>query len=315
MAVSKTSGTRYYIGPVVDTDAIQALTDEDAVTYFEGLSWTEVEEIESFGSFGDTAATVSFASVKDRRMRKYKTTRDGGTMAIVCGRDPLDAGQIALAAAERTDFNYAFKVVFADHRDADHTDSVEYFGGMVISRPTNLGGVGDITKQDFNVEVNTAIYAVPSDSSVVPVNLVLPSIIGAQVRVGYTLTAIEGEWTGEPTSLPLSMAARCVGQRHVRQRVGGRHEPDLCPGGWRHRRLASGPGHRRQRRRLLDGRQLARDHPDHRGLVLSTSRAREGPPFRRGRRPQPRHPGIHHPAGRQHGRQGIRFQQGGPRSQ
>jgi hypothetical protein len=114
VAVSKTSGTRYYIGPVVDTDAIQALTDEDAVTYFEGLSWTEVEEIESFGSFGDTAATASFASVKDRRMRKYKTTRDGGTMAIVCGRDPLDAGQIALAAAERTDFNYAFKVVFAD---------------------------------------------------------------------------------------------------------------------------------------------------------------------------------------------------------
>jgi hypothetical protein len=200
VAVSKTSGTRYYIGPVVDTDAIQALTDEDAVTYFEGLSWTEVEEIESFGSFGDTAATASFASVKDRRMRKYKTTRDGGTMAIVCGRDPLDAGQIALAAAERSDFNYAFKVVFADHRDADHTDSIEYFGGMVISRPTNLGGVGDITKQDFNVEVNTAIYAVPSDSSVVPVNLVLPSIIGTQVRVGYTLTAVEGEWTGEPTS-------------------------------------------------------------------------------------------------------------------
>lgn len=33
-----------------------------------------------------------------------------------------------------------------------------------------------------------------------PTNVVPPSVTGAQVRVGYTLTAVEGEWTGYPTS-------------------------------------------------------------------------------------------------------------------
>jgi ribosomal protein L19 len=201
MAVSKTAGTRFYIGPDVNPDTIEAMIDADAVTYFEGLSgWTEVEEIESFGDLGDNSEVATFASVKDRRMRKFKTIRDAGTMVIVCGRDPLDAGQVALVAAEKADLSYAFKIVYADHRDADHTDSVEYFAGMVMSRPTNLGDKSAMTKNTFNIGVETAVYAVPSDSSVVPVNLVLPSIIGTQVRVGYTLTAVEGEWTGEPTS-------------------------------------------------------------------------------------------------------------------
>lgn len=203
MAVSKTSGTKFYIGPVVDVNAIQALSDVDAVAFFEAISggeWTEVEEIENYGEHGDTSDVASFASVSDRRMRKFKTTRDAGTMALTVGRDPLDDGQIALVAAEKTDFNYAFKIEYADARTDDYTDSIDYFGGMVMSRPVNVGGVKDITKRTFSIGVNTAIYEVPSASSVVPANLTLPSIVGTQVRVGYTLTAIEGEWSGEPTS-------------------------------------------------------------------------------------------------------------------
>lgn len=201
MSVSKTAGARFYIGTDVNPDTIEAMTDEDAVTYFEGLSgWVEVEEIESFGDLGDNSEVTNFASVKDRRVRKFKTTRDAGTMAIVCGRDPLDAGQVALVAAEKTDLNYAFKLVYADHRDDVHSDSVEYFAGMVMSRPTNLGGNADVTKQTFNIGVNTAVYAVPSDDLAVATNLVLPSIVGTAVQVGVTLTAIEGEWTGNPTS-------------------------------------------------------------------------------------------------------------------
>lgn len=201
MAVSKTAGAKFYIGSDVNTDTIEAMTDNDAVTYFEGLSgWVEVEEVESFGDLGDNSQEVTFASVADRRVRKMKTTRDAGTMAIVCGRDPLDAGQIALVAAEKTDLNYAFKIVYADHRDDVHTDSVEYFAGMVMSRPTHIGGVQDVTKRTFNIGVNTAVYEVLTDDLAVPTNLVLPSIVGVQVRVGFTLTAVVGEWANNPTS-------------------------------------------------------------------------------------------------------------------
>lgn len=166
MAIHKTAGARFYIGPVSNPDTIEAMTDENALAFFEAIadgSWTEIEEIESFGDLGDNSEVATFASVADRRLRKLKTTRDAGTMAVVCGRDPLDEGQIALIAAERTDYNYAFKLVYADARDADHSPSTEYFAGMVLSRPTNIGGVQDITKRTFNIGVNTAIYADDSD--------------------------------------------------------------------------------------------------------------------------------------------------------
>lgn len=202
MAVSKTSGTKLYIGPVVNTDTIGAMSDSAAVAFFEAIvegDWAEVGEIESFGDIGDNSEVATFASVANRRVRKMKTTRDAGTMAIVCGRDALDEGQNALIAAEKTDFNYAFRIVYADARDANHTDSVEYFGGMAMSRPTNLGSGKDVTKRTFNLGVNTAVYEVPSANEVEPTNLIRPSIVGTAVQVGVLLTALEGEWTGGPT--------------------------------------------------------------------------------------------------------------------
>lgn len=214
MAIHKTAGARLYIGPVANPDTIEAMTDEDALSYFDGISggdWTEVEEIESFGDLGDNSEVATFASVKDRRVRKVKTTRDAGTMAIVCGRDALDAGQIALIAAEKTDNNYAFKIVYADARDEDHTTSTEYFAGMVMSRPTNLGGVQDITKRTFNIGVNTAVYEVPSDSTVAPSNTTRPSIIGSSLAQGSVLTADEGVWDGNPTSFTYQWQADTSG--------------------------------------------------------------------------------------------------------
>lgn len=201
--IDTTAGTRLFIGPVVNINSIKAMTDEDAVSFFEAISggdWIEVEEIESFGELGDNSEVATFVSVKDRRVRKLKTTRDAGTMAVVVGRDPLDPGQAALKAAEKLDYNRAFKVLYPDAADDEHTNSIEYFGGLVLSRPTNLAGAADVTKRTFNIGVNTAVYEVVSESSVVATNLVLPSIIGAAVQVGVELTAIEGEWTGEPSS-------------------------------------------------------------------------------------------------------------------
>jgi len=203
MAVSKTSGTRFFIGPDVNPDTIRAMSDSNAVDFFEAIDsgdWVEVEEIESFGELGDNTEVATFSNVKDRRVRKFKTTRDAGTMAIVVGRDPLDPGQIAMEDAEKTDLNYAFKIIYADRRDEDHTDSVEYFGGVVLSRPVNLGGNQDITKRTFNLAVNSAIYVVASESSIAPTILELPSIIGASVQVGVELEVLEGTWTGSPTS-------------------------------------------------------------------------------------------------------------------
>jgi hypothetical protein len=166
MAIHKTAGARFYIGPVVNVDTIEAMDEAAALAFFEAIAaedWTEVEEIESFGDLGDNSDVTTFANVKDRRVRKMKTTRDAGTMAIVCGRDPLDDGQVALIAAEKTDYNYAFKIVYNDARTEDYSPTTEYFGGMVMSRPTNIGGVQDVTKRTFNIGVNTAVIEDATD--------------------------------------------------------------------------------------------------------------------------------------------------------
>lgn len=161
MATHNTAGTRFYIGPVVDKDTLKVLSNAAGVANFEAVAeedWTEVEEIESFGRLGDTSQTNSFTAVKDARVDKKKTTRDAGTLALVCGNDRLDDGQIALAAAEGTPFNYRFKVAYNDARDDDYSPSTDYFAGMVLSKEVNLGDVQARTKREFNIAINTQIF-------------------------------------------------------------------------------------------------------------------------------------------------------------
>lgn len=164
MAIHKTAGSKFYIGPVVDADALNAMTDYDAVNYFESLSgqWTEVEEVEDMGEHGDTSEAINFTAVGNRRVRKLKGPRDAGTKNVVVGRDPLDDGQVALLAAEATDFNYAFKVEHVDARAENFTDSVEYFGGLVMSRRVQQGQVNSVTRRTFPIGINTAIWEVAS---------------------------------------------------------------------------------------------------------------------------------------------------------
>ena len=166
MAISTSAGARFFIGQTVNVDSIEAMTDEAAMTFFEAIAeelWTEVEEVESISQFGDTSQVANFVSLGKRRVRKLKTTNDAQTTTLMVGRDPLDAGQIALAAAQKTDFNYALRVIYNGARDVNYSPSTEYFGGMVLSRPTTIGAATDITKRSFEIAINTAIYEDPSD--------------------------------------------------------------------------------------------------------------------------------------------------------
>lgn len=164
--VTKTAGTRFYIGPEVNVFDIIQGTDEAALAAFEAYvdnDWTEVEQIEGFGDLGDTSNTNAFTSVKDTREITFVTTRSGSTLAVVCGLDPLDDGQIALADAQKEGKNYAFKIVYNDVRAAGYSPSTDYFVGIVLSKPKNLGGVQDVTKRTFNIKLQTDLYEDPTD--------------------------------------------------------------------------------------------------------------------------------------------------------
>lgn len=166
MAIHKAAGSKLFISPTpVDVDSYNGMNDAAAIAAFQDIDdWIEVEEVEDFGEFGDTAESITFTSVNNQRVRKLKGPRDAGEQAIVVGRDPLDDGQEAFIAAERTDFNYAFRIELNDARTPDHTNSELYYAGMVMSQPINLGNVSNIVRRTFNVGINTAVYEIPSQT-------------------------------------------------------------------------------------------------------------------------------------------------------
>lgn len=151
------SGTQVYIGAIASSSI-------DSIEEFEAISgWTEVGLVESVGEIGDTSQEVTFEAVGDNRVRKMKGSRNAGTMQLVVGHDPLDAGQAAMEAAEATSDRYAFKVVIPDG-PSGYSDTIYYFRGLVMSRPVNIGNNNNVVRKTYNVAIDSAIYENPSSN-------------------------------------------------------------------------------------------------------------------------------------------------------
>lgn len=201
MAIHANAGSRLSISPTpVDPDTINAMNDGDAVSFFEAIvDWEEVEEVEDLGTAGDTSEAITFTAIGNKRVRKLKGPKDAGTQSVIVGRDPLDDGQKALIEAEGTDYNYAFKIELNDARSPNHSKSVMYYAGMVMSKASNMGNVSNVVRRNFDIGINTGVIEVMSDNLSAPVNVLLPSIAGI-AQEGQTLTALEGIWSNDPTS-------------------------------------------------------------------------------------------------------------------
>lgn len=155
MAITTASGTKFWIGPSV-------LDTTDSASEFASLAWVEVGLVETYGEVGDESSAVTFAAVGDGRIRKAKGARDAGTMALTVAHDPLDAGQLALIAAEGTNNNYAFKMEMPDKPNASGTNTIVYFRGLVMSKRANVGGNDNVIRRTFNIGVNSPLYEVPA---------------------------------------------------------------------------------------------------------------------------------------------------------
>ena len=150
MAVDTTAGTKISIGP-----ANSVANDQAA---YEALSYVEIGEVENVGEFGDASREVTFTALSDRRVRKFKGSRDAGTVPLTIGNDHTNTGQTNLAAAETTDDDYAFKVEGPD--DSGTTPTIYYFRAKVMSFRFQAGDVETIFRARADLGINSQIVQV-----------------------------------------------------------------------------------------------------------------------------------------------------------
>ncbi|MCA0847197.1 hypothetical protein [Salipiger thiooxidans] len=160
MPVFATAGAKLYIG-----GALAAKPGDFVEGDFTGETWTEIKELESLGSFGDTATEVTFSSIGERRTKRFKGTRSAGTMEVVCGIDYADAGQLAAIAAEKTDNDYAFKLEFPD-APSDGTPSERYFIAMVGGASEQLDTANNVMKLNLSLWINSNVVRVAAAEGV-----------------------------------------------------------------------------------------------------------------------------------------------------
>lgn len=158
MGIQTAAGVRIHIGTTAN-----ATTQSE----YEADTYTEIGEIEEPGEFGDEFNPVTFASLADRRTRKYKGTKDAGDMAMVVALDAGDAGQIALKSAheDTSSDDYNIKVTL-DDAPTGGTPTTFYYSGKVMSRRIAPGGVDNIIRANISIAINSGILEVDAAEAV-----------------------------------------------------------------------------------------------------------------------------------------------------
>lgn len=151
--VTTAAGAKVYISTTIQNADLNQ-------TQFEALSWTEVEEVESLGRFGDRRQTTEFTTLGDQRTRTYPGALNAGTMSVVCGKKTSDPGQAALKAALAAKDNYGIKVELLDAPQQDYSNTILFFRGLVVSGEDDVGNNANVIKTNFDIKVNSDIIEV-----------------------------------------------------------------------------------------------------------------------------------------------------------
>jgi hypothetical protein len=127
--------------------------------------YVEIGEIEDLGEFGDTFSSVTFTSLRDGRVRKYKGTADAGDMTLTVGLDNGDLGQKALKVAhkDRSKGDYNVKVTLNDG-DPTATPAVLpttfYFRVKLMNNTVAPGAADNVVRRNVTMGINSDIIEV-----------------------------------------------------------------------------------------------------------------------------------------------------------
>jgi hypothetical protein len=155
MGIITASGTTVKIGPSVAESV-------DSVAEFEVLTYVTIGFLSNIGDYGDSASAVNFAVIGDGRVRKAKGARDAGTLQLTAAHIPDDAGQIAMDAAEGTNFNYALRIERPDAPVAGWSNTIDYMRVLVRSKRESIGQNDTVVTKVWDCEINSQIYRDPA---------------------------------------------------------------------------------------------------------------------------------------------------------
>lgn len=114
------------------------------------LIFTAVGEVENYGNHGVTATITEFTPVDTAVIAKVKGSKNYGTMALMIGNLPSDAGQVIVKAASESNAHHSVKITYPD-------GIVHYLDVLVAKYEYQDGAVNDVQK----ISVDFAICRQP----------------------------------------------------------------------------------------------------------------------------------------------------------
>lgn len=103
------------------------------------MVYTACGEVENYGNHGVVANISEFTPVDTAVVSKVKGSKNYGTMALVLGSIPSDAGQVILLAASESNNHYSAKLSYPD-------GEVHYLDVLVSKFEYQDGAVNSMSK-------------------------------------------------------------------------------------------------------------------------------------------------------------------------
>lgn len=103
------------------------------------IVFTAISEAESYGNHGMTATIIEFTPVDTAVVAKVKGSKNYGTMTMMFGHMPGNAGHVIVAAAAESNNHYSVKIRYQD-------GEVHYLDVLVAKHENQDGSVNDVHK-------------------------------------------------------------------------------------------------------------------------------------------------------------------------
>lgn len=142
------AGSRFYIGGIMSDQSADFVEGD-----FSGQSWVEVDGWQKMGDLGENPTVITTSLINRNRDKAMKGTRQVVTMENQFTIIDDDAGQLACIAAEASNSDYAFRIVFASGAE-------RLFIGLVTSAQEMGGEANTIRFLSVNVSRNSNVVKV-----------------------------------------------------------------------------------------------------------------------------------------------------------